>query len=175
MTENITTPAVAEAKPVAKTKAQPHPCKCGVKGCTGTTMRVFAPGHDQKAIGHLTREVVKNKNMTAVEAVDHLRSIGASELLISKLTAAISREQKNAETAATRKANADAEKAAAKVKREEKSKAEKEAKAAKAAEAKPAKASDKVEFAREQAAKVKADLATKAQAEGASAEAKANA
>ncbi len=166
MTEN-TTPAEKPAK-VVKTQ---HPCKCGVptaagNACSGVTFATFAPGHDQKAVGYLTRQVVKEGKLTTEQAVEQLRKVGASDVLVGKLTAAIARETK----ASKAKEAAKEQAAAARV---EKAAAREAAKANKP-EVKP-KDEAKTEFARAQAAKVKEDLAAKAQTTSQSAEAKANA
>lgn len=161
MTENTT----ATAKPEPKAKAVPHACKCGVPGCEGVTLKTFAPGHDQKAVGYTTKQVVKGET-TADQAIEFFRSIGASETLVGKLTAAIKRVTKAEAAKAERTAKAKAE-------REVKAKEREEAREAKAKE--KAAEKNKVAFAREQAAKVKTDLAAKAQAESGTAEAKANA
>lgn len=135
-----------KAEPKApRAKAAPkvaQDCKCAVPdvpgtngGCAGgKTKGVFAPGHDAKLTGYLTREVVAG-NLTAEQAVEDLKTKGGSALLQGKLKAAISRETDKA----ARKAKAEKERADAK--------AEKEA---------------KMQLARDEAAKVKADNAEKA-------------
>lgn len=140
-TPKVAAPEGQKAEPKApRAKAAPKEavaCKCAVPdvkgtngGCNGgKTKGVFAPGHDAKLTGYLTREVVAG-NMTADEAVEDLKTKGGSALLQGKLKAAITRETEKA----ARKAKATQEREAAK--------AEKEA---------------KLQFARDEAAKVKAE------------------
>lgn len=125
---NTSTPKLVT--PRVKTVAEPTRCKCAVPGCDSFSKRNFAPGHDAKLIGYLTREVVAG-NMTLADASDLLstRSNG-SKLLLSKLGAAVPREFAKIEAKAAKDAD----------------KAERKARAAK-----------KSEFAKEQAAAVKAD------------------
>lgn len=93
-------------------------CKCEVPNVPGTnggcnggkTNSNFAPGHDAKMVGYLTREVVAGK-MTTEQAVAKLSAAsGASKTLIGKLTSAIPREQANAAGAAKREADKQAAK-----------------------------------------------------------------
>lgn len=145
-TSNVTEPKVAAPeqasngdKAEAKAPKAPRvakvagPCKCqvpGDKGCNGaTTKGVFAPGHDAKLTGHLTRQVVAG-NLTADEAVEDMKAKGGSDLLQGKLRAAIARETTKVQ------------------KREAAAKAKEDAKAEKEAQ---------LQFARDEAAKVKAD------------------
>lgn len=140
---NDAKPAKAEAAPKApKAPKEPVDCNCqvpGDNGCNGgKTRKQFAPGHDAKLVGYLTREVVAG-NMTEQDAKDTLsaRSNGSAHLL-SKLAVAIPREVgKVQRREASAKAREDA-------------KAEKEAKMAEA---------------RKQAELAKADLKAKRDAE----------
>lgn len=139
--------ATATSTPrVPKAKTEPGPCQCEVPdvagtngGCAGAkTNRLFAPGHDAKLVGYLTREVVAGR-LTQEQAVAEIgKRSKESVLLISKLTSAIPREMDKAKGAAKRLAD----KAAAKAEKEKAS-----------------------AFAREQAEAVKADKAAKAAAE----------
>lgn len=138
-------PANAEAEVKApKTPKAPkvaQPCKCNVPdvkgtngGCAGgLTKGVFAPGHDAKLTGYLTREVVAG-NLTTDAAVADLAGKGGSALLQNKLRAAIERETDKA------------------TKREAAAKQREEAKAAK---------ETALEEARAQAEKAKEELAAK--------------
>lgn len=101
-----------------KTVKVAQDCKCGVPdvkgtngGCAGgKTKGVFAPGHDAKLTGYLTREVVAG-NLTADQAVEDLKAKGGSALLQGKLKAAIAREVDKAERKAATQATKDAAKA----------------------------------------------------------------
>lgn len=139
----------AKEEKAPRTKAAPkvaQDCKCAVPDAPGTnggcaggkTKGVFAPGHDAKLTGYLTREVVAGR-LTAEQAVEDLKTKGGSALLQGKLKAAISRETDKA----ARKAKAERERNEAK--------AEKEA---------------KMQLARDEAAKVKAENAAKAEQAG---------
>lgn len=138
----------SDAKPTAPKVAKPktvkvaQPCKCDVpgdKGCNGgVTKGVFAPGHDAKLVGYLTREVVAGR-LAKDAAVADLVGKGGSKLLQTKLGAAIDRETAKKATVTKR----EADKLAAKTAREQAS-----------------------AFAKEQAAAVKADRVAKEQTEG---------
>ncbi len=107
-------------KPKREPKAKPVPTDCGCQvpthgkndkypGCNGakTTSR-FAPGHDAKLSGYLNRQV-ESGDLTAEMALDIMKErSNNSALLVGKLQKAL------AVTAdkATRKAKAEAEKAA---------------------------------------------------------------
>lgn len=101
-TPKVTAPA-SDAKPAKevtpkapKAPKEPMACRCevpGENGCNGgQTRKQFAPGHDAKLVGYLTREVVAG-NLTEAEAKETLsaRSNGSAHLL-SKLAVAIPRE-----------------------------------------------------------------------------------
>lgn len=105
--------------PAPKVKAEPKPCGCqvpGDNGCNGgKTARFFAPGHDAKLVGHLTREVVAG-NLTKEQATEVLaQRSGGSKTLLGKLTTAIPRElakKANQDKRESDRAKAKAEKAA---------------------------------------------------------------
>jgi hypothetical protein len=82
-----------DPKPQApKTKAEPKPCACQVPGCDAKSTRKFAPGHDAKLKGYLTREVVAG-NLTKEKAIEWIdRASGNSALLRGGLEAGIKRE-----------------------------------------------------------------------------------
>lgn len=95
-----------------KPKAEPKACACqvpGDKGCNGgKTNRYFAPGHDAKLVGYLTREVVAGRmdKDAAITTLDE-RS-GSSATLLGKLKSAIVREtDKAAKKAAKSEPKAD--------------------------------------------------------------------
>ncbi len=108
----------AKAPKTPKVAVEPHDCKCQVPGCTGKTNRNFAPGHDAKLVGHLTRQVVAGE-MTTSEAMQAvIDRAGASSLLVQKVKNAIQTEvdkRKAKEAAAAKAAEkpAEADKAAA--------------------------------------------------------------
>lgn len=110
--------APANSKPAVEAKApkakpEPKTCACKVPGCSSKTTRIFAPGHDAKLVGHLTREVVKGSlTKDAAIATLNQRSEG-SKLLASKLATAIPRELDKA-NAANKRAQAQADAKAAK-------------------------------------------------------------
>ena len=124
-TPKVEAPVQAKAavpKPAPRAKAEPKNCACQVPGDNGCneakTTRVFAPGHDAKLIGFLTRKVVSG-DITEDEAKQALdtRSNGSKQLA-SKLAHAIPREQAKKEATAKREADRLASKAA-KVKKAE--------------------------------------------------------
>lgn len=89
-----------------KAKAEPKACGCGVpgpNGCNGgKTTRMFAPGHDAKLVGHLTREVVSG-GMTLEQATNELSTkSGGSKTLLNKLATAVPREQAKVNSAKKR-------------------------------------------------------------------------
>ncbi len=110
----MTAPAVEAPETNSTTKpatkpATVKPCGCGDEACTSTTARSFAPGHDAKMVGRLTRAVLAGE-MTEDEAKQAATNAGGSALLISKLNTAIPRERTKAEA----KVRRAAEKASAK-------------------------------------------------------------
>lgn len=116
---NDAKPAKETAPKAPKAPKEPMACRCevpGENGCNGgQTRKLFAPGHDAKLVGYLTREVVAG-NISEQEAKDTLaaRSNGSAHLL-SKLAVAIPREVgkvQRRESAAKAKADAKAEKEA---------------------------------------------------------------
>lgn len=133
-------PAKAAATPTPrqpKAKPEPKACACQTpyenddyRGCQDAkTNRVFAPGHDAKLVGYLTRQVIAG-GMTqdaAVKVLDE-RSQG-SKLLVAKLQTAIPRER---ERAATTQRNKEAREAAKAEKADKKAFAKAQAEAAKA-------------------------------------------
>lgn len=132
------TATAVKAKKVREAKT----CRCevpGEKGCNGAqTKGIFAPGHDAKLVGHLTRQVVAGHTTKAL-AVEALSNKGGSQLLQSKLGAAIDREVAKRDNAAKR----ESERLAAKATKDQ-----------------------EIAFAKEQAEAVKADRKAKEQAEG---------
>jgi len=110
------TPAKAKREPVAP--RTPTNCVCGVpgdKGCNGAkSTRKFAPGHDAKLVGYLTREVVAQRVTPEVALKDLAEKSGNSALLVGKLKSAIERETEKADAKA-RKASVEAAAAEAKV------------------------------------------------------------
>jgi hypothetical protein len=119
--------APAAEKPVKEPKAprekaapkEPVACRCqvpGENGCNGgKTRKLFAPGHDAKLVGYLTREVVAG-NMTQDKALETIKERSENSAhLVSKLQAAIPRELgkvQRKDAAAKAKADAKAEKEA---------------------------------------------------------------
>lgn len=100
-------PAKAPKEP--KVKAEPVACKCGVPdhdksgkdangdavkfpGCRGgKSTRHFAPGHDAKLVGYVTRRYEAG-SITAEQAVETVREkSGNSALLVGKIKAAVKR------------------------------------------------------------------------------------
>jgi hypothetical protein len=140
--EGQTAPKAEKAPRAKAAPKQATACACAVpgdNGCNGGMSKgTFAPGHDAKLTGHLTREVVAG-NLTADQAVEDMKAKGGSALLQGKLRAAIQRETAKAE----RKAKATADREAAKAEKER-----------------------QLQFARDEAAKVKADNAAKTEQAG---------
>lgn len=91
--ENDAKPAKAVKAPrEPKTPVEPHACKCGVPKCDSTTTRNFAPGHDAKMVGYLTRQVVAGE-LTKTEALQKVTEVsGAGSLLVQKVSNGIQRE-----------------------------------------------------------------------------------
>lgn len=138
----VAAPAAA-SKPAPKAKAERKApvvktCACGVPDkagavCNAQTRSKFAPGHDAKLVGHLTREVVAGK-MTREQAVEQVKTkSGDSKLLVAKIGSAVDRELDKAAKA-------------------------------KAKTVKAQKGDEKMQFAKDQAAEVRADRQAKEQA-----------
>lgn len=116
--------------PKEKVVKEPTDCVCAVPdngpvndqgkakypGCNGAkSTRKFAPGHDAKLVGYLTRQYEAGE-VTAEQAIEQVREkSGGSALLLGKIKAAIKAvdQRKEAkerrEAAAKAKAEADAE------------------------------------------------------------------
>lgn len=106
-TETSAQPKTEKAPRAKAAPKEPVDCRCqvpGPNGCNGgKTRKLFAPGHDAKLVGHLTREVVAG-NLTQEQAVETIKERSQnSPHLVSKLQAAIPRElgkvQRKAENA----------------------------------------------------------------------------
>lgn len=122
----VKTEATAEAKPakVAKAPKVPEDCKCGVPnngkvdaegkhkypGCQGgKTTGKFAPGHDAKLVGYLTREYAAgNRDADSVIAEVREKS-GNSALLVGKIKSAVKRADDD-KVAKARREQADKDK-----------------------------------------------------------------
>lgn len=126
--------AARKETPAPKAKPEPKTCACQVPGPNGcgnsTTTRIFAPGHDAKLIGFLTRQVVSGEMTAEVAATTLALRSNGSRSLAGKLATAIPRELAKAKTI---KARAEAKQKAA----DDKAK--------------------KMQFAKDQAAAAKAD------------------
>lgn len=68
---------------MTKVTKDAHQCACS-DGCKGTTRRVFAPGHDARMVGRLSRLVADGK-LTSDAAAAEVRKRGGSDLLATKV------------------------------------------------------------------------------------------
>lgn len=95
-------------KPPATPKV-PTACACQVPttdkypGCNGAlSTRKFAPGHDAKLVGYLTRRVAAGESTEEAALADLASKSGNSALLVGKLRAALQRESAKADAKARR-------------------------------------------------------------------------
>ncbi|KOU97418.1 hypothetical protein ADK91_32830 [Streptomyces sp. XY511] len=110
-----------------KTSAEPTACTCSqyeadgqTTGCTATTARVFAPGHDAKLKGFLIRAGAAGVEVTRTDAAGHRTATSAEDaaspfIFANMVVAGIKRAQDKAVAKAARQAARAAKKVAAKV------------------------------------------------------------
>lgn len=82
-----------QAQPAPKPRASktPKPCKCS-EGCTATTNRSFAQGHDARMVSLLTKDVIES-NWTLPQAIAKMQQAGGTESLVTKLELAVKNAQ----------------------------------------------------------------------------------